>query len=129
MLDDETKREETVAAVLDQLRQQLGPNLPREMVARVRAHGGEPIATEDAPLTELEGIPVIAADDVGAYVNALEKGCDFSALATPPHRYLLENGAASRLTTWSPCGHPGRIAPNRGHGDHGHHHGHHIPDL
>jgi hypothetical protein len=61
MLDDETKREETVAAVLDQLRQQLGPNLPREMVARVRAHGGEPIATEDAPLTELEGIPVIAA--------------------------------------------------------------------
>jgi hypothetical protein len=68
MLDDETKREETVAAVLDQLRQQLGPNLPREMVARVRAHGGEPIATEDAPLTELEGIPVIAADDVGAYV-------------------------------------------------------------
>ena len=99
MLDDETKREETVAAVLDQLRQQLGPNLPREMVARVRAHGGEPIATEDAPLTELEGIPVIAADDVGAYVNALEKGCDFSALATPPHRHLLENGAASRLTT------------------------------
>jgi len=52
-----------------------------------------------------------------------------SARADPAGRQLPEKGAALRLMTWSPCGHPGRIAPNRGHGDHGHHHGHHIPDL
>jgi hypothetical protein len=91
MLDDETKFEETV---LDQLRQQLGPNLPKEIVARVRAHEGEPIATEDAPLFELEGIPVIAADDVGLYVSALEEGTEMSdvvaSMAPPFDQFFIE---------------------------------------
>ena len=94
MLEDGIEREATVSWVLEQLRQQLGPNLPKEMVARVRAHEGEPIATKDAPLSELEGIPVIAADDVGAYVNALDKGTDMSdvvaTMAPPFDQFFIE---------------------------------------
>src|SRR5262245_14105486 len=72
MLDEEAH----VAKVLDGLRQKMGPNLPRDLETRVRAnpHEGVPVGTKDAPLSELAGIPVIAADDVGAYVHALEEG-------------------------------------------------------
>jgi hypothetical protein len=52
---------------LDQLRQEFGPNLPSHVVAKVRANEGEPVATKDASVSELESIPVIAADDVGAF--------------------------------------------------------------
>lgn len=72
MLNDETKREATVAAALK----------------------GEPIATKDAPLFELEGIPVIAADDVGLYVSALEAGTEMSdvvaSMAPPFDRFFIE---------------------------------------
>ena len=94
LLDDETKREATVAKVLDELRQRLGPNLPKEMVAKARAMEGEVTSTEDAPLSELEGIPVIAADDVAAYVSVLEEGTEVpdlvASMAPPFDQFFIE---------------------------------------
>ena len=80
--------------VLDQLRQKLGTDLPKGIVAKIRANEGEPVATKDAPLSELDSIPVIAADDVGAYVNALEKGIDITdlvaSMAPPFDQFFIE---------------------------------------
>ena len=89
MLDEEKHAQN----VLDQLRQQFCPNLPKDVEARVRAHKGTPVATEDAPLSELEGIPVIVADDVAAYV-ALEEGTEVSdlvaSMAPPFDQFFIE---------------------------------------
>jgi len=94
LLEDDIEREAFEAKVLDQLRQQFGPNLPKEMVARVRSRVGEATATSDAPLSELEGIPVIAADDVGLYVSAMEEGTEFSdivaSMAPPFDQFFIE---------------------------------------
>jgi hypothetical protein len=102
VLDDRTKYEEAeVAKSLDQLRQQFGHNLPKEMLARgrelaqgIRIHEGEPVSTEDAPLSELEGIPVIAADDVAAYVQSLEVGTEIAdlveSMAPPFDQFFVE---------------------------------------
>jgi hypothetical protein len=82
------------AHVLDQLRQKLGTNLPNEAVLLAQARECAPIATEDAPLTELENIPVIAADEVALYVSALGIGTDMSdvvaSMAPPFDEFFIE---------------------------------------
>jgi hypothetical protein len=94
MLEDEAERRAFEAKALDQVRQKLGPHLPEHVVARVRARVGEPISTEDAPLSELEGIPVIAADDVAAYVRSLEVGTELpdlvASMAPPFNQFFIE---------------------------------------
>jgi hypothetical protein len=94
MVHDEAEQVEHEAMVLDQLRQKLGTDLPKGIVAKIRANEGEPVATKDAPLSELDSIPVIAADDVGAYVNALEKGIDITdlvaSMAPPFDQFFIE---------------------------------------
>jgi len=53
-----------------------------------------PVATEDAPLSELERLPVIAADDVALYCSAFKEGTDVSnvvaSLAPPFDQFFIE---------------------------------------
>ncbi len=66
MLDDEAMTAEVARQRLDDLRKELGQDLPKDVVARVYANPDEgvPVATKEAPISELETLPVIAADDV-----------------------------------------------------------------
>jgi hypothetical protein len=55
----------------------------------------DPIATVDAPLNALEGIPVIAADDVALYLNSIQKhGMEVSdlvaSMAPPFDQFFIE---------------------------------------
>jgi len=54
----------------------------------------EPVATVDAPLAELEKLPVIAGDDVALYVSALGFGTDMSdvvaSIAPPFDQFFIE---------------------------------------
>ena len=65
-------------------------------MARAREHwlNTEPVATEVAPLAELEDIPVIAADDVAQYVFGLGTGTAISdvvaSMAPPLNQFFIE---------------------------------------
>jgi hypothetical protein len=62
--------------------------------ARERFLKTEPVATEDAPLSKLETIPVITANDVAHYVYALDSGVNFSdfvlSIAPPFQEFFIE---------------------------------------
>jgi hypothetical protein len=88
---DEAKAEEDL---LDQLRQRFGQKLPNEAMLLAQARAHEPSATKDAPLTKLENIPVIVADDVALYVSALGMGTDMAdvvaSMAPPFDEFFIE---------------------------------------
>jgi hypothetical protein len=82
------------AELLNQLHHKLGTNLPNEAALLARAREHEPVATGDAPLSKLENIPVIVADDVALYVSALGGDIDMSAvvasMAPPFDQFFIE---------------------------------------
>ena len=62
--------------------------------ARERFLKTEPVATEDAPLSKLETIPVITANDIAQYAYALGSGVDISdfvlSMAPPFQEFFIE---------------------------------------
>jgi hypothetical protein len=63
-----------------------------ELLARIRKN--EPLAIREAPLAELERLPVIAAEDVAQYVYGLENRTEMSdvvgSLAPPFDQFFIE---------------------------------------